>query len=132
MKKNIKRFNKSNIMKRAWEMHRSYRYSALTFGQCLSRAWEEAKEAVEKEMQEAEEAAFYGVKFADGMTIKVAGRAYTLNRWTKYDNDRIYVNREDGNKEGFVDLKWHKDCLAQGRRFDYHKRMAEMILSMQF
>ena len=37
------KYNKSKIMKRAWELKRTFR-SKYTFGQCLYRAWREAKE----------------------------------------------------------------------------------------
>ena len=79
------KYNKSEIMKDAWKMHRSYNARALTFGQCLARAWAKAKEAAKIASQTF-------VRFVDGMTVTVDGIAFSLKRWTKYGMDRIYVN----------------------------------------
>lgn len=44
------RYNKSEIMKRAWSIFRSgHSFYSLSFGASLERAWEIAKEAVRKE-----------------------------------------------------------------------------------
>ena len=60
------KYDMSKIMKAAWELHRSYSARALTFGECLKRAWAQAKE----EMAEAAEIArVSGKKFTDGMEI---------------------------------------------------------------
>lgn len=78
------KYNKSEIMKKAWELKKSYRARSLTFGQCLSRAWDEAK-------QVAAENAYNGVVFVNGMEITMNGVTRTLNRWTKNGMDRVYI-----------------------------------------
>lgn len=47
---NESRYNKSEIMKRAWSIFRSgHSFYSLSFSVALERAWEIAKEAVRKE-----------------------------------------------------------------------------------
>lgn len=120
------KYNLSKIMKSAWEMHRSYSCRKLTFGECLKRAWENAKE----EMEEAKAiASLSGRKFEDGMEITVCGYTCILSRWTKYNNDRVYLNcKSSRSRIGYVDLKDMTDCTSV---FWSHK-MAAAIMTMTF
>lgn len=45
----MKKYNLSQIMKKAWETYRKFQSFAtkLSFSECLRRAWAEAKKAVE-------------------------------------------------------------------------------------
>lgn len=90
------KYNKSEIMMEAWKIRRSVNARALTFGQCLVRAWAKAKKA-------AEIAAQTTVRFVDGMTVTVDGIDFTLRRWTKYGMDRLYVNWKN-EKVGYMDI----------------------------
>ena len=119
----MKKYNLSEIMKRAWEMHKSYRARSLTFGECLKRAWSEAKEALEVLSQ-------VGQNFKNGMEIKAFGYERTLSRWTKGNMDRVYINGGSKSGDGFVDIKSGRTFLRGNAA--YQEKMAEIILSMVF
>lgn len=95
------KYNKREIMKEAWNLHRSWNARALTFGQCLARAWARAKEAAAR----AAEMLQKDLDFVNGMTIMADGVALTLNRWQKNGMDRVYINDSKRNSQGFVDVK---------------------------
>lgn len=116
------KYNKSNIMKRAWELKKSYNCRSLTFGECLSRAWDEAKKAVS-------ENAFVGCKFRDGMEITMNGVTRTLNRWTKSGMDRVYINYGRKN-DGYVDLVSRK--IVGGNKYEYLEKIVAAVLAMKF
>lgn len=115
MKKAI--YNKSNIMKRAWEL---YRTTTDIFADCLKRAWEEAKAS--------------HIKFENNMEFSVTnidGRIYTrtLTRWTKGNHDRIYINGGSRRGDGWVDIKTGFINVCDTY---YACKMAKLILCMQF
>lgn len=116
------KYNKSEIMKRAWKLKKSYNCRSLTFGQCLSRAWDEAKQA-------AAENAYYGVKFENGMEITMNDVTRTLNRWTKNGMDRVYINYGRKNN-GYVDLVSRK--AVGTNKYEYLAKIVDAVLSMQF
>lgn len=115
------KYNKSEIMKKAWEKRRSYSCRGLTFGQCLKNAWEEAKTEYQNSLVPKE--------FVDGMEITVDGRTRTLKRWTKNGYDRIYINGECRKGDGFVDIKNGVAHLNGG--LTYQEHIAEKILEMK-
>lgn len=117
------KYNKSNIMKRAWELKKLFG-EKKSFSICLYRAWNEAKEEAE--------ANYYNCKdFVNGMEITMNGVTRTLNRWTKNGMDRVYINN-DRNSDGYVDLIAHKAIGGKGCGYDYHKNIVAAILSMNF
>lgn len=118
----MKKYNLSNIMKKAWEMKRSYHARALTFAQCLKRAWQEAKNEYQNSLVPD--------KFTDGMEITVDGYTRTLSRWTKGGYDRVYINGGCRKGDGFVDLK-NKKMFLNGN-LAFQAKIAEKILAMQF
>jgi len=119
------RYNKRKIMKRAWELKKDWYARTLTFGECLKRAWKEAKEEVEEQQ-------FYGAKFENRMTITACGYTRELSRWTKGGHDRVYINYNSGRKtEGWVDIKTGFVNLYDSGSV-YCKKMVKMILSMEF
>lgn len=120
------KYNMSKIMKAAWEMKRSYYCRSLTFGECLRRAWAEAKAAA---ADAAEFARVAGKKFVDGMTVTFEGYTATLRRWTKGNQDRIYLNAEGRKNYGYVDLKENADLTIN---VCWSRKMAAAILSMEF
>lgn len=116
----MKRYNLSKIMKRAWELKRSY--SSLNFAQCLKRAWEEAKTEYQNSL--------VPVSFTDGMEITVDGYTRTLKRWTKGSFDRVYINGGSRRGDGFIDLINRRTFL--NGNLTYQVKMAEKILAMAF
>lgn len=117
-----KKYDLSKIMKRAWEMKKSYRCRSLSFSQCLKNSWDEAK----KEYQNS----LVPNKFTDGMEITIDGITRTLKRWTKGGYDRVYINGGCRKGDGFVDLKTKKAYLNGGLSFQV--KIAEKILAMTF
>lgn len=93
-------YNMSEIMKAAWKKKKTFG-SLYTFSYCLKEAWAKAKEAATIEEYSNRE-------FENGMTVHYdfmySHNVYTLNRWTKYGKDRIYVNFENGKNFGYYDL----------------------------
>ena len=52
------KYNKANIMKDAWKFFKANRYG--TFGQCLHRAWENAKAFVKANEENGEARTWFG------------------------------------------------------------------------
>ena len=94
-------YNMSEIMKAAWKKKKFFKkFKCITFSECLKEAWAEAKEAASIEEQGSQ-------KFENGMTVCYHYQCdtfFTLNRWTKYDKDRIYVNFCNGKTFFYYDL----------------------------
>ena len=116
------KYNRSEIMKRAWELYRTYRRWERTFAWCLTKAWAEAN-------QEASENVYNGVDFVNGMEITMNDVTCTLNRWSKYGMDRVYINR-NGKRDGYVDLVSRKNF--GGSNNEYHEKIVAAILTMRF
>lgn len=116
------KYNLSNIMKRAWEMKKSYSCRSLNFAQCLKKAWDEAKIEYQNSL--------VAKVFTDGMEITVDGYTRTLSRWIKGNYDRVYINGGSRKGDGFVDLK-SKRMFLNGN-LTYQVKMAEKILAMAF
>jgi hypothetical protein len=103
------------IMKRAHEMARNFEgdYQAR-LALALRIAWKEQKE--EKEMTKEELIA--KVKKAIVEENKRPNNrfdhTYSVTRWQKYGKDRLYINRNNGNREkgqGYFDLAKMKSQL---------------------
>lgn len=118
------KYNKKGIMKRAWEMKKSWSCRTLTFAECLKKSWAEAKDYVKT-------ALYNGIKFVNRMVISVGGYDRVLTRWTKGGHDRVYINCQGSkNSDGYVDIKTgyvklYSDCM-------HISKMAELILTMEF
>ena len=112
------KYNLAAIMTRAWEIKRQD--SRNVFGLCLKMAWAEAKETAQK--------------FENGMqivvTVGTVDYNLTLNRWTKYGKDRVYINDGTRNGAGFVDLVTGKTYLRGNCK--YQTIAADMIKAMAF
>lgn len=120
------KYDLRKIMKSAWAMHRRYSCRALTFSDCLRRAWANEKAAM---ADVAESSRVAGKQYEDGMKISFEGYTCTLRRWTKGDHDRIYLNGCCRKGCGYVDLKSKTDCTIAT---SWTQKMATAILSMQF
>lgn len=118
----MKKYNLSDIMKRAWQLKR--RNAANIFGECLKMAWAEAKKEADLNGWEYE-----GMKFKNGLEIWVYNVYFVLRRWTKAGYDRVYIN--DGTRKGggFVDLKTKRSLIRRGMAYE---RAVDIILSMEF
>lgn len=109
---NNMKYNKSKIMKRAWELKKE---NGITMSKALKSAWAEAKGTV--------------VEFKNNMRIVVNGVFYVLKRWTKTGHDRVYVN--DGTRKGcgYVDIANREDHTTF---WIENKELVDTILNMKF
>ncbi len=112
----MKKYNLSEIMKKAWSIKKSNK--EVTFSECLKKAWAMAKALVNK------------IKFVNNMDIEADGYTRELTRWTKGGHDRIYINGGSRRGDGYIDLIKGVACLRGN--LTYQKKMAEMILAMDF
>ena len=114
-------YNKSEIMKKAWELFKS---AGWAFSVCLRMSWKFAKEEAAKNAPVKEKS------FVDGMTIEAMGYEFTLKRWTKHGMDRVYLEgcRSDGC--GYVDLV--KRQYHPKTNFGPAKMASDMVLNMVF
>lgn len=103
----MKKYNLSNVMKRAWEIKKMQK--GLSFSECLKKSWTTEKEIVayneeRNEMSEIDKAA----DEYEGRT----GYSCRYNRWQKYGKDRTYISfwenrgrRSVEHKAGYWDHK---------------------------
>ena len=98
MKKTVKRYNLSNIMKNAWATKK--RYPRKSFGECLRDAWRKAKrEVLAKEMPEVVDVMFNGhdltINLENG---EISGETYEARKHIKY----IFAAKWDSAKKVWV------------------------------
>lgn len=122
----MKKYDLSNIMKGAWRIWRNTRINNLPFSECLKRSWHAAKFYVE---QRKNDTAPVG-KFENGMTVTVDGYTRVLNRWTKGNQDRVYINGGSRKGDGWVDIKNGVSNLYG--HLAYQTKIAKMILALEF
>lgn len=105
----MKKYNLSNIMKRAWELVKKI---GITISSALKIAWSEAKEMLQK------------IKFEGSAKVLKAGYDanectdsgfFYFNRWTKAGKDRIYCNDYKGRGLGYIDVITGEVCNAYNR-----------------
>lgn len=114
--------SKAAVMARAWEIRKNST-AETTMSEALRKAWKEAKENMTAEENKK-------VVFVNGMDIEACGYVRTLNRWTKGGHDRIYINGGSRKGDGWVDIK--TGFVHLNNNLTYTKRMAEMILDMEY
>lgn len=101
----MKKYNLSNIMKRAWELVKK---AAMTMSAALRQTWKEAKEIVEK-------IKFTGrakiAKIENGGVNPYLGTEYdhdcnyyTFNLWERGSMKRIYINDYKRRSVGYIDV----------------------------
>ena len=86
----MKKYNLSNIMKRAWELVKKV---GMTISSGLKKAWEEAKK-IEKKI------------FRDHMKMMVPeadNNVVSINLWEKGNHKRIYFNDYKRRAVGYID-----------------------------
>ena len=86
----MKKYNLSEIMKKAWETYRKFKsfISPLSFAECLRRAWAEAKNATVK----AVEITLATVKAAaQKLVISGEYEEIKVSEWSNYGRTRVYI-----------------------------------------
>lgn len=69
-------------------------------------------------------------KFENGMEFEHNGWCKILKRWTKNGHDRVYVNRENGKSEGYIDLISKENCITN--KCPGWEEYGEAILALDF
>lgn len=64
------------------------------------------------------------------MDVVADGYTRELVRWTKGGYDRVYINGGSRQGDGFIDIKSGRTFLRGN--LTYQKKIADMILSMEF
>lgn len=101
----MKKYNKSEIMKNAWNLVRTL---GMTMSEALRKAWADAKTTLEKVVFEG----FAKVIIhKNGKTNPYIGTEYdsesnylTFKLWEKGNNRRIYINDYKRRSCGYIDL----------------------------
>lgn len=101
----MKKYNLSQIMKRAWELVKK---AGMTISEGLKNAWKEAKEKVEKikfnrtakvaVIEKGETNPYIGTEYDSQSNY------YTFNLWEKNGYRRIYINDYKRRTFGYIDL----------------------------
>lgn len=86
----MKKYNLSEIMKRAWALYRQFQNfkTKLSFSECLKKTWKAAKEAVTKTV----EITLATIKNA-AQQLVISGEYETISyrEWSNYGKTRIYI-----------------------------------------
>lgn len=101
----MKKYNLSNIMKRAWELVKK---AGMTISAGLKKAWKEAKEIMEKikfektakvaKIINGKQPMYVGTEFDSDSNY------FTFNLWERGSLRRIYINDYRRRSVGYIDL----------------------------
>lgn len=101
----MKKYNLSNIMKRAWELVKT---AGMNISAGLKKAWKEAKKMGEKIKFEGRAKI---AKIINGKANPYIGTEYddesnyfTFNLWKKGNHKRIYINDYKRRSMGYINL----------------------------
>ena len=110
----MKKYNLSNIMKRAWELVKN---AGMTISSGLKKAWEEAKAAAAKK------------SFTGYLKMAVAGREsysndddakyVSVKAWSKNGMNRIYFNDYKRRTLGYIDRETREISCGRGFALDF-------------
>lgn len=84
----MKKYNKSAIMKRAWELVKKL---AVTMSEALKQSWKEAKNMC-KDLAKTIESNLESVLYNNKYITAGTNRKITINDWEKGDKKRTYFN----------------------------------------
>ena len=101
----MKKYNLSNIMKRAWELVKK---AGMAISAGLKKAWKEAKEIMEKikfektakvaKIINGKQSMYVGTEFDSDSNY------FTFNLWERGSLRRIYINDYRRRSVGYIDL----------------------------
>lgn len=124
----MKKYNLSNIMKRAWELVRK---SGVTISFGLKKAWEEAKHTMIKFKNTVKVAIVdeNGISNVNCGTDNDDESNYLVFRmWEKYGRKRVYANNYKNNSVGYIDCNDGKKIVSsysKGELFETMKWFRE-------
>lgn len=101
----MKKYNLSNIMKRAWEI---VKQAAETMSEALKQAWKEAKDMMEKIKFDgrARVAKVYNGEISQtvGTDNESESDFFTFSLWERGSMKRIYINDYKRRSMGYIDV----------------------------
>lgn len=101
----MKKYNLSNIMKRAWELVKK---TAMTMSEALKRAWKEAKVMAEKIKFKGHARIAWIYKGERSATLGTENESncdyFVFNLWEKGSMKRIYINDYKRRSVGYIDV----------------------------
>lgn len=128
----MKKYNLSNIMKRAWELVKK---SAMTISSGLKKAWEEAK----RTMIKFERRAKVAIVDANGICNPNCGKEnddesnyLTFKLWEKYGRKRIYVSDYKTRTVGYIDCDNNNTIETEFSKGDFVETMKYFVTNYEF
>lgn len=111
MKKTVKRYNLSKIMKNAWSYVKT---AGLCISEGLKRAWKEAKSMKEKfekcvKIAKRKNGKIYNENV--GTERDSEANYFTFKLWERGDKKRVYVNDYKRRAVGYIDCK-NNNCIV--------------------
>lgn len=89
----MKKYNLSNIMKRAWELVKK---AGLNMSEALKKAWKEAKNVKEK-LNKVARIQKSGIQWSEESSY------LTFKLWERYNKKRVYINDYKGRTIGYLE-----------------------------
>ena len=128
----MRKYNLSNIMKRAWELVKK---SAMTMSSGLKKAWEEAK----RTMIKFERRAKVAIVDANGICNPNCGKEnddesnYLMFKlWEKYGRKRIYVSDYKTRTVGYIDCDNNNTIETEFSKGDFVETMKYFVTNYEF
>lgn len=129
----MKKYNLSNIMKRAWELVKEFK---ITISSGLKKAWKEAKEAMNKikfnsvakvaTVENGEINPYCGTEYDSESNY------YTFKLWQKGSYNRIYINDYKRRTVGYIDLNNGNELVTDFSRGPVVETAAWFIENYEF
>lgn len=128
----MKKYNLSNIMKRAWELVKK---CAMAISSGLKKAWEEAK----RTMIKFERRAKVAIVDANGVCNPNCGKEnddesnYLIFKlWEKNGHKRVYANDYKGRAVGYIDLNNNNSIETEFSKGDFVETMKHFVANYEF
>lgn len=128
----MKKYNLSNIMKRAWELVKK---AGMTISSGLKKAWEEAKHTVIK----FERYAKVTIVDANGICNPNCGTAnddesnyLTFKLWEKNGLKRVYANDYKKRSVGYIDCNSNNSIVSDFAKGEFFETMKHFVNNYEF
>lgn len=129
----MKKYNLSNIMKRAWELVKEFK---ITISSGLKKAWKEAKEAMSK----IKFLSFAKVPVIEngeinpycGTVCDSESNYYIFKHWQKGNYNRIYINDYKRRTVGYIDLNNGNELVTDFSRGPVVETAAWFVENYEF
>lgn len=127
----MKKYNLSNIMKRAWELVKK---AGMTISSGLRKAWEEAKHTMIK----FERYAKVAIVDANGTCNPNCGSAHDdesnyliFKLWEKNGRKRVYANDYKKRSVGYIDLNSNNSIVSDFTKGEFFETMKYFVANYE-